>query len=55
MNFVGPAFSTLKAPTWKIWLARIFGRKAVACDSGMRVTTYRWRGTTYITDCRSDQ
>lgn len=43
------AVETLKAKWWEIWLARIFGRKSVATDSGFTVTMHKWRGKIYLT------
>ena len=35
-------------PRWKVWCARLFGRRAVTADSGVRITGYHWRGALYI-------
>jgi len=33
-------------------LARLFGTKVVACDSGFRTTMYLFRGCHYLTECK---
>ena len=51
MEPVFAAVETLKAKWCEIWLARIFGKKTVATDSGCTVTMYHWRGKSYLTNC----
>ena len=48
------AVETLTAKRWEIWLARVFGVKCVAIDSGCTVTVHKWRGKSYLTNCKYD-
>jgi hypothetical protein len=51
MEPVFAAVETLKAKWWEIRLARIFGKKTIAADSGCIVTMHHWRGKSYLTNC----
>jgi hypothetical protein len=44
------ALHTLKASWYELLLARMFGVKRVAQDSGGTVTMYYWRGKYYLTN-----
>lgn len=35
-------------PWWKMYLARIFGKKRLNYDTGWKTTLYEWRGVKYI-------
>lgn len=35
---------------FKIFLAKLFGRKGQFIDSGYQVTVYVWRGIAYVVD-----
>jgi len=39
---------TVKAPRWKFWAARLFGKKYINYADGFRITTYTWRGVIYV-------
>jgi hypothetical protein len=48
------ALNTLRASRFTVMLAKMFGQKRVAHDSGCTVTMYRWRGKWYLTDCKDE-
>ena len=48
------ALNTLRASRLEIFLAKLFGVKRVAQDSGCAVTMHYWRGKYYLTDCKHD-
>ena len=48
------ALNTLKASRMTVMLAKWFGKKRVAHDSGCTVTMHRWRGKWYLTDCKDE-
>jgi hypothetical protein len=48
------AIATLRATRLQLWMARLFGKKFVATDSGCVVTMHKWRGKFYLTDCREE-
>lgn len=54
-EYFNDACNTLLAPTWKIWLAVLFGKKSVGSDSGCTITCYRYKGITYVTDVKLEQ
>lgn len=43
------ACNTLIAPTWKVYLAHLFGEKRQFEDAGITVTLHKWRGVVYLT------
>jgi len=49
------ALNSIKAPRWKILMARLFGHKAVEQDGPFQVTIHWWRGVGYVTDSRELQ
>jgi len=55
MEPIFASLNTLQAKWWEIWMARIFGKKLVATDSGCTVTIYHWRGKSYMTDCLREE
>ncbi len=50
--FARAAVNSLKATGWEIFLARLFGKKTVVTEIGMRVTTHWYRGKHYLTGCK---
>lgn len=48
------ALNTLRASRLTVMLAKIFGKKSVAHDSGCTVTMHKWRGKWYLTDCKDE-
>jgi len=46
------ALATLRASRLQVWMARLFGKKVTAEDSGCIVTMHKWRGKFYLTNCR---
>lgn len=49
-NYFPQAINTLKASRWKLFIARLLGKKNVYSDSHCTVTIYTFKGTAYITD-----
>lgn len=49
------AVHTLTAPQWKLWLARLFGKRVVGMDGKDTVICYHWRGRVYLSDYRPYQ
>lgn len=47
------AFKTLTAPSWKLWLAQLFGERSEGQDGDLIVVCHRWRGVTYLTSTRN--
>jgi hypothetical protein len=41
--------NTIRAPRWKVWLAKMLGDRAVTEDCGWRLTTHTWGGVAYVT------
>lgn len=35
-------------PWWNFYLARVFGKKVIQCDFGIKLTMYCWRGRVYV-------
>jgi len=52
MNIDNPVFAlnTLRAKWYMLLLAQVFGKKRVCFSDGFKITTYRFRGITYLTD-----
>ena len=48
------ALNTLRASRFTVMLAKMFGQKSVAHDSGCTVTMHKWRGKWYLTDCKDE-
>ena len=48
------ALNTLRAGRFTVMLAKMFGQKSVAHDSGCTVTMHKWRGKWYLTDCKDE-
>ncbi len=48
------ALNTLRASRFTVMLAKMFGQKRVAHDSGCTVTMHKWRGKWYLTDCKDE-
>lgn len=48
------ALNTLRASRFTVMLAKMFGQKIVASDSGCTVTMHKWRGKWYLTDCKDE-
>lgn len=46
------ALNTLRASRFTVILAKMFGQKIIASDSGCTVTMHKWRGKWYLTDCK---
>lgn len=42
------------APYGTLWLARLFGKRVVGYESGIKMTMYRWRGVLYVWRCELD-
>lgn len=51
-KFYRAAWDTIFAPWWKLWLARIFGKRFEGRDSVCVVIGYEYKGHFYITDCK---
>jgi hypothetical protein len=49
-----PAHAVKFASWWTLYRARLFGRKKVGRDDGMKVTMYQWRGITYVWSVKLD-
>ena len=54
-SYFAESINTLTAPTWKIWLAKVFGKKSVGVDSGCKVTCYKLNGIIYVTDVKQEK
>lgn len=50
VSWIGAAIHTLDAPRWRIWMARLFGRRFTGEDMGHTLVGYEWRGKLYFTD-----
>lgn len=50
LSKLNAACQTVAASYWKLWLARIFGKRQESTDSESRMVCHIWRGTTYMTD-----
>jgi hypothetical protein len=46
----GATANSLKASSWTILLARLFGRRIEGEDLGCKCVGYHWRGKLYLTD-----
>ena len=42
------AFNTMKASSFQIWMAQIFGRKRIFCDPQGKTKLAYWRGKYYL-------
>lgn len=51
-KFYRAAWNTIFAPWWKLWLARLFGKRFQGKDGICTTYGYFWRGKYYITDCK---
>lgn len=45
------AINTLRASSWTLLLAKLFGKRHVMEDAGLIVTIHEWRGKRYLTNC----